>query len=219
LSVWLSTKINVKKKVSSIGSLLPILPDASNSSLPAQIENSISRHDKLICSIGVFIPTYGFDHIANAVEVIRQESKTNIGLLLIDGSFASDESYKSKILKHREWITVLESVPHGQVFQILKKSDVFVRGVAFESYGLSRVEALWSGTPVVATRVGETRGMLLYDFGNEKELIQQIKRAFFNSSAQDIRVWGDYFSREAGDNLTAMIRLIDPGRRCVCSAK
>jgi len=83
LSVWLSTKINVKKKVSSIGSLLPILPDASNSSLPAQIENSISRHDKLICSIGVFIPTYGFDHIANAVEVIRQESKTNIGLYLL----------------------------------------------------------------------------------------------------------------------------------------
>ncbi len=104
------------------------MPDASNFSLPAQIEKSISRYDKLICSIGVFIPTYGFDHIANAVEVIRQESKTDIGLLLIDGSFASDESYKSKMLKHREWITVLENVPHGQVFQILKKSDVFVVG-------------------------------------------------------------------------------------------
>jgi glycosyltransferase involved in cell wall biosynthesis len=219
LSIWLSNKINVKQKVSFIGSLLPILPDALNFSLPSQIEKSISRYDKLICSIGVFIPTYGFEHIANAAEVMRKESKTDIGLLLIDGSFAIDESYKSKVLKNREWVIVLENIPHGQVLQILKKSDVFVRGVAFESYGLSRVEALWSDTPVVATRVGETRGMLLYDFGNEEELIQQIKKAFFNPSAENIKVWGDYFSREANDNLTAVIRLIDPGRRHVCSAK
>lgn len=219
LSVWLRTKLNVKQKVSFIGSLLPIPPESLNSSLPSQIEETISRYDKLICSIGVFIATYGFEHIANAVEVIRQESKTDIGLLLVDGSFASDESYKSKVLKNRKWVIVLENVPHGQVLQILKKSDVFVRGVAFESYGLSRVEALWSGTPVVATRVGEIRGMLLYDFGNEEELIQQIKKALFNPSAEDIKVWGDYFGREANDNLLAVIRLIDPGRRHVCSTK
>jgi glycosyltransferase involved in cell wall biosynthesis len=219
LSAWLSTKIKVRQKVSFIGSLLPILPDALNSSLPSQIEQSISRYDKLICSIGVFIPTYGFEHIANAVEVIRQESRTDIGLLLIDGSFANDESYKPKVLKNRKWVIVLENVPHGQVLQILKRSDVFVRGVEFESYGLSRVEALWSGTPVVATMVGETRGMLLYNFGKEEELIEQIKKALFNPPTEDIKAWGDYFSREASDNLTAVIRLIGPGRRHVCSVK
>jgi glycosyltransferase involved in cell wall biosynthesis len=211
--------INVKQKVSFIRSLLPILPDALNFSLPSQIEKSISRYDKLICSVGVFIPTYGFEHIANAVEVIRQESGIDIGLLLIDGSFANDESYKSKVLKNRKWVTALENVPHGHVLQILKKSDVFIRGVAFESYGLSRVEALWSGTPVVATRVGEIRGMLLYDFGKEEELIQQIKQALSNPPREDIKVWGNYFSREANDNLTAVVRLMDPRRRHVCSAK
>ena len=219
LSNWLSTKINVKKKVSFIGSLLPILPDALNASLPSQIEKSISRYDKLICSIGAFIPTYGFKHIADAVEGIRRESGLNIGLLLIEGSFAHAENYNSEVMQQREWIIVLRDIPHSQVLNILKRSDVFVRGVAFESYGLSRVEALWSGTPVVATRVGETRGMLLYEYGNEKELIEQIKKALFNTSIEDIKAWGDHFYKEANSNLTALTRLIDSGRGFFCSKK
>jgi hypothetical protein len=81
------------------------------------------------------------------------------------------------------------------------------------------VEALWAGTPVVATRVGETRGMLLYDFGKESELMQQIKRAIFNPPTEDIKVWGDFFNKEASDNLTALISLMDPERRYVCSRK
>lgn len=219
LYLWLRNNMNVKQKVSLIKSLLPIPSDLSTSLLSADLEKSISRYDKLVCSIGVFIPSYGFKHIADAVENIRDESGLNIGLLLIDGSFAVDENYESVVLQERKWVVVLKNVPHPQVLQLLKRSDVFVRGVAFESYGLSRVEALWSGTPVVATRVGETRGMLLYDFGNQKELIQQIKRALFHAPTEDIKWWGNYFYKEANDNLMAVIRLIDPGRRHVCSAK
>jgi glycosyltransferase involved in cell wall biosynthesis len=173
----------------------------------------------LICSIGAFIPTYGFKHIADAVEGIRRESGLNIGLLLIEGSFAHVESYNSEVMQQREWIIVLRDIPHSQVLNILKRSDVFVRGVAFESYGLSRVEALWSGTPVVATRVGETRGMLLYEYGNVKELIEQIKKALFNTSIEDIKAWGDHFYKEANSNLAALTRLIDSSRGLVCSKK
>jgi glycosyltransferase involved in cell wall biosynthesis len=216
---WLRNNMKVKQKVSLIKSLFPITSNLSNSSLSAEIEESISRYDKLVCSIGVFIPTYGFEHIAVAVESLRRESGLNIGLLLIDGSFAVDENYESEILQKREWIIVLKNVPHPQVLEFLKRSHVFVRGYEFESYGLSRVEALWSGTPVVATRVGETRGMLLYDFGNEKELIQQIKRALFHPPTEKIKEWGDYFYKEANDNLMALIRLIDPQRGHFCSIK
>jgi glycosyltransferase involved in cell wall biosynthesis len=216
---WLRNNMKVKQKVSLIKSLLPITSNLSNSSLSAEIEETISRYDKLVCSIGVFIPTYGFKHIAVAVESLRRESGLNIGLLLIDGSFAVDENYESEVLQKREWIIVLKNVPHPQVLEFLKRSHVFVRGCAFESYGLSRVEALWSGTPVVATRVGETRGMLLYDFGNEKELIQQIKRALFHPPTEKIKAWGDYFYKEANDNLMALIKLIDPQRGHVCSIK
>jgi|MudIll2142460700_1097286.scaffolds.fasta_scaffold03337_2 glycosyltransferase involved in cell wall biosynthesis len=219
LCFWLRDNMNVRQKVTLIKSLLPIPANPFDSSLSAEVERSICHYDKLVCSVGVFIPSYGFKHIVDAVESIRDESGLDIGLLLIDGSFAVDENYKSEVLQKKEWIVVLKNIPHPQVLQFLKWSDVFVRGVAFESYGLSRVEALWSGTPVVATAVGETRGMLLYDFGNEKELIQQIKRALFHPPTEDIKAWGDHFYEEANDNLMALIRLIDPGRGHVCSTK
>jgi glycosyltransferase involved in cell wall biosynthesis len=219
LLLFLQKRINVKQRVLLIKSLLPLPPNTFEHSVPPEIMKLISQYDKLVSSIGVFTPNYGFEHIANAVEIIRQEFGINIGLLLIDGSFANDESYRSKVLRGRKWVVVLKNVPHAQVLQILMKSDVFVRGAALESYGLSRVEALWAGIPVVATRVGETRGMLLYDFGKEKELVQQIRRALFNPPTEDIKVWGDYFTKEANDNLMTLIRLIDPGRRDICSAE
>ena len=91
------------------------------------------------------------------------------------------------------------------MLQILKRSNVFVRGFRFESYGLSRVEAIWCGLPVVATRVGETRGMLLYDYGDEKELVRQMKEALFDPPVRDLRMWAGLFQQEAEENLRLLI--------------
>ncbi len=216
LSNWFKNEIGVKQNVSFIKSLLPITPQPFDAALPSEIEKTISHHTKIVCSIGVFTPAYGFKYIADAVERLRYETRLDIGLILIDGAFAVDDEncrgYKREVLGQREWITVLTSIPHPQVLQIFKKSNVFVRGVAFESYGLSRVEALWCGIPVVATRVGETRGMLLYDYGDENELIRQMKEALFNPSMQDISIWAERFRKEAEDNLQALVRVINPKR-------
>ena len=91
----------------------------------------------------------------------------------------------------------------------MKRSDLFVRGVCYESYGLSRVEAIWCGLPVVATSVGETRGMLLYDYGDEEALTRQIKRALSDSSGLDVEMWATTFRREAEENLRALMNAID----------
>jgi glycosyltransferase involved in cell wall biosynthesis len=149
----------------------------------------------------VFIPSYGFKHVAAAVERLRQETGTDIGLLLLDGDFAVDENYRSEVLNGRDWVTVLKNVAHPFVFEILRRSDVFVRAVELEGYGLSRVEALWCGLPVVATRAGETRGMLLYDFGDEEELERQLSRGLFNPPSEDAEVWATMYQREAEENL------------------
>lgn len=209
---WLRNNIKVKQKVLLIKSLLPIPPQTFNTPLPVEIEQAIAHHRKTVCCIGAFTPAYGFKHVADAVEKIRKETEDDIGLVFINASFTGDKNYKSKVLKQREWITVLTDIPRSQVLQILKRSNVFVRGVDFESYGLSRVESLWCGTPVVATRVGETRGMLLYDYGNVKELVQQIKKALYTPSGQDIHKWAEHFRQEAEANLAAIINIINSGR-------
>ena len=209
LKCWLRDDIAVKQKISIIKTLFPVALRDVEASLPVEMEVALKRflaREKKICSIGVFIPDYGFAHIAEAIQRLRSETGEDIGLLLLDGDFAAEEKYKSEVLRGRDWIVVLKNVAHPQVFQILKRSDVFARGFGLESYGLSRVEAIWCGRPVVATRAGETRGMLLYDFGDVEELTAQLKHALSGDHLQDIGEWAERYRIEAEENLRAMIK-------------
>ena len=133
-----------------------------------------------VCSIGVFFPSYGFKDVAKAVAELRERTGQDLGLVLLDGAFVRDENYRDEVLSKRDWITVLEEVPNPETYEILKRSHAFVRAFADESYGISRIEALWCGVPVVATRAGETRGMLLYDFGDVEQLISQLQAVLLN---------------------------------------
>ena len=204
LEEWLRGEIRVEQKISLIKNLFPVPNRSASTSLPEEIERILlpyKESDKRVCSIGVFIPSYGFKHVVAAVERLRGETNTDIGLLLLDGDFAADQDYRTDVLHGRVWITVLKNVPRPFVFEFLRRSDVFVRAVEQEGYGLSRVEAIWCGLPVVATRVGETHGMSLYDFGDEEELERQLKKALFTPSSEDAGEWAGIYQREAEENL------------------
>ncbi|HST53305.1 MAG TPA: glycosyltransferase [Pyrinomonadaceae bacterium] len=207
LERWLREDVRVRQKVSLVGSLLPVEQNEADSQLPAEIEATLggyTRRAKRVCSVGAFIPEYGFLHVAEAVERLRRETQADIGLALLDGDFARNEDYRARVLRGREWIVVLKNVARPHVFRIFKRSDAFVRAFGLESYGLSRVEAIWCGLPVVATRAGETRGMLLYDFGDVDALTAQLRRALSGHHASEIDVWAEVYRREAAENLKAI---------------
>ena len=209
LESWLLNEIGVKQRVTLIRSLFPSTHRPDEMVLTKELGASLNpywQRSKRVCSIGVFIPSYGFEHVTQAVERIRQEMGADIGLLLLDGDFAADERYRDAVLRGRVWITVLKNVPHPNVLEILKRSDIFVRAFGLESYGLSRVEAIWSGIPVVATRAGETRGMLLYDFGDVDQLTNQLKQALSAQQSDEMDYWAQLYQREAEENLTALVR-------------
>jgi glycosyltransferase involved in cell wall biosynthesis len=204
LKRWLQDEIKVRQKITVIPCLLPIPAATLDAALPTATEDALSPYTsrrRRVCSIGVLIPAYGFKHVAEAVEALRRETGEDVGLVLLDGTFARDDVYRAGVLDGRDWITVLENVPNTEVYQILRRSDAFVRASSREGYGISRVEAVWCGLPVVATKVGETRGMLLYDFGDVGELKQQLKRALFDPPAHEVREWAETFRREAEENL------------------
>ncbi len=208
---WLRDDIRVEQNVTVIPCLLAIPERTLNVALPAATEKSLAAYlcrSKRVCSIGVFIPSYGFEHVAEAVERIRRETREDIGLVLLDGTFARDEDYRAGVLRGRDWITVLENVPNTDVYQILKRSDVFVRAFGHESYGISRVEAIWCGLPVVATTAGETRGMLTYDDGDHAALMRQLTRALYDPPVEDVRAWAELYRREADENLHALVRAL-----------
>ena len=209
---WLKDELRVAQDVTVIPCLLAIPEQTLDAALPAATEESLAAYSgraRRICSIGVFIPDYGFGHAAEAVERLRRETGEDIGLVMLDGTFARDETYRDETLRGRDWITVLENVPNPVVYQILKRSDAFVRAFGHESYGISRIEAIWCGLPVVATTAGETRGMLTYNFGDVEELTRQLRRALYDPPAEDVRRWAELYRREAQANLRAVARALD----------
>ncbi|MFL6333794.1 MAG: glycosyltransferase family 4 protein [Pyrinomonadaceae bacterium] len=206
LGRWLREELRVTQPVSVVKSLLPVAREMDGK-LPGELEAAIAdytRRRRRVCSVGAFIREYGFLHAARAVERVRLETGEDVGLLLLDGDFAADAAYREEVLRGREWVTVLKNVAHAHVFEVMRRSDAFVRGFGPESYGLSRVEAIWAGLPVVATRAGETRGMLLYDFGDVDELTRQLKRALSGEHALETARWADRYTREAEENLKAI---------------
>ena len=208
---WLQEDLKVRQRVTVVPCLLPPTTKASHalSNETAEVLERYSLRDGRVCSIGVFFPSYGFRHVAEAVEQLRRRSGKDIGLLLLDGGFVSDETYRNEVLRDRDWITVLEKVPNSEVNEILARSDVFVRAFADESYGISRIEALWAGTPVVATRAGETRGMLLYDFGDVEQLISHLHSLLLKPALKEPNTWPEHFRQEAEENLRTLVRILD----------
>ncbi len=207
---WLQEDLNLRQRVTVVPCLLPQATEVSTA-LPcetAELLEPYFSHATRVCSIGVFFPSYGFKHVAEAVAELRRRTGKDIGLLLLNGGFVCDESYRNEVLRERDWITVLEKVPNPQINQILKRSDVFVRAFADESYGISRIEALWAGIPVVATRAGETRGMLLYDFGDREQLISHLQSVLFASVATETSRWAALYRKEAEENLERLAKVL-----------
>jgi glycosyltransferase involved in cell wall biosynthesis len=206
---WLAEEIGVRQPIHKIPGLLP--PVASVTDLSSTTKNLLAAYlsrAPRVCSIGVFFPSYGFSDVAEAVEELRNRTGKDIGLLLLDGAFVRDEVYRKEVLWNREWITVLEEVPNPEINEILKRSEVFVRGFRDESYGISRVEALWAGLPVIATRAGETRGMLLYDFGDVDQLVNQLQAVLLYPIWEEPNPWAAEYRREAETNLQAVARVL-----------
>jgi glycosyltransferase involved in cell wall biosynthesis len=209
---WLRDEIKITQPIYVIPCLLPIPRRHLEAALHGATEEALApyaRRPKGVCSIGVFVERYGFAHVAEALERVREETGEDLGLVLLDGTFARDEGYRAEVLRGRDWITVLENVPNTGVYQILKRSDAFVRAVGHEGYGISRVEAMWCGLPVVATKVGETRGMLLYDFGDVEGLARQLKTALFEPPLREVERWAEQFRLEAEENLRALEKVLD----------
>jgi glycosyltransferase involved in cell wall biosynthesis len=208
---WLREEIKVRQPITVIPCLLPIPRRHLEAPPAAETEaalNLYTRRAKRVCAVGVFIRDYGFAQVAEAVERVRAETGEDVGLALLDGTFARDEEYRAGVLHKREWITVLENVPNAGVYQILRRSDAFVRAVAREGYGISRVEATWCGLPVVATRTGETRGMMLYDFGDLGGLTLRLKTALFSPPRKEVEHWAEQFRLEAEEHLRALEKVL-----------
>ncbi|NMB89609.1 MAG: glycosyltransferase family 4 protein [Chloroflexi bacterium] len=210
LADWFRTQHGFQKEIRMIGPLLPVEGRAEEAGpLPAVVTRFVRQYEKKVVSVGVFDQAYGFDQIVRVVEDLRAGHGLDIGLLLIDCTFTNDPAYEKQITTGRDWVVPVAQLSNPAVGAVMEQCDAFVRATHYESYGLSRVEALFSGLPVVATDVGETRGMLLYQYGDLEGLRSQLERALFSPPEAQIAEGADYYRRQAAANFAKLMAVLE----------
>lgn len=164
-----------KNKIEVISSLLPVQPPPAKVKMPLETEKFINTHHPVISTSGAFSPLYDIKTIVQAfIDILH--SFPEAGLIIIQSGFTKDEVYERQILtlasQRTDSILRVKDIERENVLQIMKASDLFIRGVKEESFGISKIEAIFMGTPVISTPAGETKFMDLYDFGNADRLAE-----------------------------------------------
>ena len=103
------------------------------------------------------------------------------------------------------WTTSLFWV---NLLSIFVKSDLFIRGAQFDSFGLSKVEAILMGAKVISTKAGITNFMEIYEYQNAESLLVVMQKALvIDNTKTDERK--NYLQKLAIDNFNKIIDIYD----------
>jgi glycosyltransferase involved in cell wall biosynthesis len=195
---------------SRIMMIRPLLPTVTEEvqPLPDRLRRFVEAHEPLIVAVGAKIPTYDLEAVAKVFAGIRVES-TKAGLVILSSGFASDArtaaAVGSAIEAVRADVLDLVDLPPAHVRQLFRAASVVVRGVIQESFGLTRVEAMLEGTPVVATPTGAHDFVEPYEFGREDSLRLAIERALSPRAAEQLAAFQRLYRAEAEHNFGALL--------------
>lgn len=149
--------------------------------------------------IGNVIEQKGVEELVQAFQMIKTKSERPVELTII-GARRDEDFYKRLKPFIDESVSFIDPLPQTELVKWLHKSDVFVLPSHLEGFGLVALEALATGTPVIASEVGGLVSLLGYGAGhlvppqNATALAQEMKRAlhvpfedYYNTSAvQDV---------------------------------
>lgn len=118
-----------------------------------------SINDKIIIFVKAFTEQSGIKYLIQAIPHIYKEHP-EIKLLAIGGGPLSAELMKEvERLNLKNQVKLLDSVPNAKIPLYLNASDIFVfpsipLSQAEETFGISLIEAMACGKPVIATSIG-----------------------------------------------------------------
>ncbi len=113
-----------------------------------------NNNDKVILFVGTLRPVKGVKYLIQAMNVIAQkEPKTRL-MLVGNGEERDYLRGLVKELKLERYVTLVGKVPNEKVPEYMVASDVFVLPSLSEGFPLTILEAMASGLPIVASKVG-----------------------------------------------------------------
>jgi len=115
-------------------------------------ELGIQKDRTIILFSGALTPIKGLTYLIEAITYIKDKNKQLI--LVGDGEERDKLEDLVKKLKLEKYVIFIGKVPYDEVFKYMVASDIFVLSSLSEGLPNVILEAMASGLPIVATRVG-----------------------------------------------------------------
>lgn len=143
-------------------------------------------------SVGNLIPIKAFDKLIEAFAQVRNDAK-----LVIIGDGPERERLQSQIdtLHMDAHIELMGRLNREEINRVYQKSHVFVLPSQSETFGVSYIEAMYAGLPVIATRCGgpetfvnENNGILVpvNDVASLVEAMRMMRQNYGNYNQKQI---------------------------------
>ena len=177
------------------------LPDNSVA-VPLDLARFISNHSPLLLSVGGLEKDYDPLFQIEAFGRTLQEFP-NAGLMLVgDGALRSEVENAISRGNYTDNILVAGNIEHAVTLHLINKADILLRTTLFDGDAISVREALFLGTPVIATENGmRPEGTHLIDIGDKEGLLNCICEIVATPRTKSS------WNHEGAENIDEMIKL------------
>jgi glycosyltransferase involved in cell wall biosynthesis len=131
----------------------------------------IDPHEPTILQLGRLVPRKGIDNVIRALAILQQQHGQSAHLLIVGGDSRVPDSNKTpeigrlqqlaKDIDVADQVTFVGSRSRDELKQYYSASDVFVTTPWYEPFGITPLEAMACGTPVIGSAVGGIKHTVL----------------------------------------------------------
>ncbi len=124
----------------------------------------LPEKEPIVLQLGRMVPRKGVDNVIKAIALLRKEHGISARLLVVGGETGKPGSPPSTEMKRLRNITKKEGVAdlvsfvgqksRDQIRYYYSAADVFISTPWYEPFGITPVEAMACGTPVIGSNVG-----------------------------------------------------------------
>lgn len=166
--------------------------DSEAAKLRLKMSLGIPRDHKVVLYLGRVSEEKNIDELMEYFDHYVDRRQAVTFLIVGDGPYRSTLERAAKGKKHRKQIRFAGAKPWDEITHYYQLADVFVSASTSETQGLTYIEALASGLPVVARRDPCLDGVLFhgrngYVFEDENSFIYGMEQVLYNRRKIDYR--------------------------------
>lgn len=150
----------------------------------------IPKNNKVVLYLGRVSEEKNIDEVMQYLNHYMDKHENVTFLVIGDGPYRTTLEKEAKTLSHRKQMIFAGAKPWDEITHYYQVADVFVSGSTSETQGLTYIEALASGLPIVARKDPCLEGVLFegvngYEFEDEASFIAGINKVLFDKTETD----------------------------------